>query len=185
MRHQSRPQTVFYACVECEWKGSGAETTSLHRGSTDSLMQVNDDIVPKWKPVLTITSVSHTDIAIGFVKASYTFLEGASNPSVVLRKDSGRISERTDIAVRVYLSGTFSATRGPDFEVALLNTKIDFAPNEQEETISLTIVEDNLPEELESFRLTIISVGLRFGPRSDTFATTEVFIRDNDGTLCV
>ena len=126
-----------------------------------------------------------TDIAIGFAETSYTFLEGASNPSVVLRKDSGRISERTDIAVMVDLSGTFSATRGPDFEVALLSTRIDFAPNEQEETISLTIVDDNLPEGLESFRLTVTSVELGFGPRSDTFATTEVFITDNDGTCCV
>ena len=112
-------------------------------------------------------------------------MEGASNLSVVLRKDSGRISERTDIAVRVDLSGTFSALDGPDFKVALLNTTIDFDPDEQEEIIPLTIIHDNLQEGLESFRLTVTSVDLRFGPRSDTFATTEVFITDSDGTLCV
>ena len=91
------------------------------------------------------------------------------------------MSERTDVAVNISLQGPSTATQGVDFEVLQLDTTIQVEPGVQEVNISVDILEDLLPEELESFTLTVSSVGFGFSAeRTDTFATTEVFIMDDD-----
>ena len=106
--------------------------------------------------------------------------------NVVIRKDSGVSSERTDIDVRIELTGTSSATPGIDFQISLLNTTIHFDPatpntlETMQVSIPLNIIDDFIFEKQESFNLTISkSADLQFGPFHDTFATTEVFIIDN------
>ena len=126
--------------------------------------------------------------------ATYTFSEGGQNLALLIRKDSGVVSERTDIAATISLITTPSpsATEGTDFEIPLLDTRIDFNPamgNTPEVvavSIPLSIIDDQLPEGQESFSLRVASADFVFSaPFLDTFATTEVFINDNDGTRAV
>lgn len=128
----------------------------------------------------------YTDIAIGFDIPTYTFIEGEPNANVVIRKDSGVSSERTDIDVRIELTGNSSATPGIDFQIPLLNTTIHFdpvtpnTPETMQVAIPLNIIDDSIFEEQESFTLKISKLAdLQFGPLHDTFATTEIFITDN------
>ena len=129
------------------------------------------------------------DITIGFTQETYTFNEGEAGASVTVAKDSGIISERNDIAVTISLQSGSSATQGSDFSVTLLNTRIDFDPSDQSISVPLSIIEDALPEGVESFTLSVASANFGFGAtRRDTFEETEIFIIDNDGAfieLCV
>ena len=129
------------------------------------------------------------DITIGFTQETYTFNEGEAGASVTLAKDSGIISERNDIAVTISLQSGSSATQGSDFSVTLLNTRIGFDPSDQSISVPLSIIEDALPEGVESFTLSVASADFGFGAtRRDTFEETEIFIIDNDGAfieLCV
>ena len=119
---------------------------------------------------------------MGFTQETYTFTEGQSG-TVTVAKDGGVVSERTDIAVRITLQGGSTATQGVDFEVTQLDTVISVAPGVRSVDIDVTTIEDMLPEGAESFTLTVASAGFGFSAdRTNTFATTEVFITDNDGT---
>ena len=130
----------------------------------------------------TCTSVSSADIIIGFTQETCTFSEGQSNTFVTIANDGGVVSERTDIAVNISLQGVSTATQGEDFEMNHLNTTIQVDPGVQEVNIPVIILEDLLPEGVESFTLTVFSVGFGFSAESmDTFATTEVFIRNSHG----
>ena len=122
--------------------------------------------------------------------ATYTFSEGGQNLALLIRKDSGVVSERTDIAATISLIMTPSpsATEGTDFEITLLNTRIYLVPatgNRPEVvavSIPLTIIDDQLPEGQESFSLRVTAADFMFSaPLLDTFATIEVVIVDNDG----
>lgn len=122
---------------------------------------------------------------------TYTFSEGEQNLALLIRKDSGVVSERTDISARISLIGTPSATQGTDFQITL-NTRIDFDPETENAPevvavpIPLTVIDDQLPEGQESFSLTVVAAEFAFSaPLLDTFATTEVFINDNDGTYVI
>ena len=100
---------------------------------------------------------------------------------MTLAKDSGVISERTDISVRVSLQPNPTATQGSDFSVTMLDVIIPFEPSVQSVDIPINIIEDALPEGVESFILSVESADFGFGAeRVDTFAETEVFITDND-----
>ena len=130
--------------------------------------------------------VSSTEIIVGFTEETYTFSEGQSNTFITVAKDGGVVSERTDIAVNISLQGIPTATPGEDFEVIQLNTVVSIDPDDQEVNIPVSILEDLLPEGVESFTLTVARASDGFGfsaDRTDTFATTEVFITDNDGML--
>ena len=123
------------------------------------------------------------DITIGFTEETYTFVEGDATAAITLAKDSGIVSERNDIAVTISLRPGSSATQGSDFSVTMLNTRIDFEPGEQSISVPLNIIDDALPEGVESFILSVESADFGFGAtRMDTFPETEVFITDNDGT---
>ena len=125
---------------------------------------------------------------------SYTFSEGGQNLALLIQKDSGVVSERTDIAATISLITTPSpsATEDTDFDIPLLNTRIDFDPamgNTPEVvavSIPLSIIDDQLPEGQESFSLRVASADFTFSaPLLDTFATTEVLINDNDGMTAI
>ena len=119
---------------------------------------------------------------IGFTEDTYTFTEGLSGAAITLAKDSGVLSERNDIVVTVSLTGQPTATQGSDFQVTLLDTDIRFGPDDVTVDIPLSILEDQLPEGLESFSLLVEDVGFPFNtPRINTFEVTQVVIRDNDG----
>jgi hypothetical protein len=123
------------------------------------------------------------EIIVGFTEETYTFSEGQSNTFITVAKDGGVVSERTDIAVNISLQGIPTATPGEDFEVIQLNTVVSIDPDDQEVNIPVSILEDLLPEGVESFTLTVARASDGFGfsaDRTDTFATTEVFITDND-----
>ena len=114
----------------------------------------------------------------------YLFDEQTSDSQefVTLTKDSGVVSERNDIAVQVTLIPGSSATLDSDFTIAMLGTTIEFAPDQQTRDVSITILQDLLPEGVESFSLSVESAGFGFGAtRVDTFETTQVSIIDNDG----
>ena len=126
--------------------------------------------------------------------ATYTFSEGEQNLALLIRKDSGVVSERTDIAATISLITTPSpsATENTDFDIPLLDTRIDFDPamgNTPEVvsvSIPLSIIDDQLPEGQESFSLRVTAADFSFSaPLLDTFATTQVFINDNDGTTAI
>ena len=117
----------------------------------------------------------------------YSFDEQTSDSEefVTLTKDSGVISERNDIAVEVSLIPGSSATLGSDFTIAMLGMTIEFSPDQQTRDVSITILQDLLPEGVESFSLSVDSVGFAFdATRVDTFETTQVSIIDNDGRTC-
>ena len=121
------------------------------------------------------------DIIVGFTQEAYTFSEGQSNAFITIANDGGVVSERTDIAVNISLQGVPTATQGVDFEVIQLDTTIQVEPGVQSVNIPVTIIEDLLPEGVESFTLTVFSVGFGFsGQRTDTSSATEVFIVDKD-----
>ena len=58
------------------------------------------------------------------------------------------------------LKGVSTGTQGEDFEMNQLNTTIQVDPGVQEVNIPVTILEDLFPEGVESFTLTVFSVGL-------------------------
>ena len=103
---------------------------------------------------------------------------------MTIAKDGGVISERIDIRVTIMLQSGSTATNEADFEVDQLETVISLDPGVQSVDIPVDILDDQLPEGVESFTLTVSSAGFGFTPpRTDTFATTEVFITDNDGMV--
>ena len=134
---------------------------------------------------LNVCFILCPDITIGFTEESYTFTEGQSGAFVTLAKDAGRISQRTDIAAMISLGPSPSATPDSDFSITLLGSDIDFNPSDQSINIPLSILEDSLPEGVESFTLSVVSAGnFPFGAaRTDTSPTTQVIITDNDGTF--
>ena len=134
---------------------------------------------------LNVCFIFCPDITIGFTEESYTFTEGQSGAFVTLAKDAGRISQRTDIAAMISLGPSPSATPDSDFSITLLGSDIDFNPSDQSINIPLSILEDSLPEGVESFTLSVVSAGnFPFGAaRTDTSPTTQVIITDNDGTF--
>ena len=132
-------------------------------------------------PLVIICYKSSTGITIGFTDDTYTFTEGQTGAFVTLAKDSGIVSERNDIAVRISLQTGSTATQGSDFSVVNLDARIDFEPSAQSINIPLSIIEDSLPEGVESFTLSVASADFGFGVvRVDTFETTEIFIADDD-----
>ena len=121
------------------------------------------------------------EITIGFTEESYTFTEGQANAAVTLAKDSGVISERNDIAVRITLLPDPTATQNSDFSITMLDVRIDFDPGAESIDVPINVLEDALLEGVESFRLRVASDDFGFGAeRMDTFQDTEVFITDND-----
>ena len=134
---------------------------------------------------LNVCFVFCQDITIGFTEQSYTFTEGQSGAFVTLAIDAGRISKRTDIAARISLDVPIStATPNSDFSIPLLDSRIDFENSDQSINIPLSILEDGLPEGVESFTLSVESADFPFdATRTDTFPTTQVFITANDGTF--
>ena len=105
---------------------------------------------------------------------------------MTLGKDSGVISERTDIAVRVSLQLNPTATQGSDFSINMLDVIIPFEPSVQSVNLPINIIDDALPEVVESFILSVESANFGFGAeRVDTFAETEVFITDNDSECLI
>ena len=128
------------------------------------------------------------DIIVGFTEAAYTFNEGDSGAVITLSKDSGIISERTDIAVNISLSGSATAEEGTDFIIPFLDLINEFNPEQQSIDVHLKIINDQVPEGQESFTLRVINVGVGFGfptERQDTFETTEIFINDISSKLTV
>ena len=103
---------------------------------------------------------------------------------MTLAKDAGRMSQRSDIAASISLGPGPSATLIIDFTISLLDSRIDFGNSDQSINIPLSILEDNLSEGVESFTLSVETADFPFSAtRTDTFPTTQVFIRDNDGTF--
>lgn len=99
---------------------------------------------------------------------------------ITLEKDSNRVSERNDIAARITLDNIRTATEGVDFSI-VVDTVIPFSSSEQSVNIPLSILEDTIPEGVESFTLVVESAGFAFGAnRVNTFERTQVVINDND-----
>ena len=103
---------------------------------------------------------------------------------MTLAKDAGRMSQRTDIAAMVSLGPNPSSTLISDFSITLLDSRINFEESDQSINIPLSILEDNLPEGLESFTLSVVSADFPFRAAwTDTFPTAQVVITHNDGTF--
>ena len=63
----------------------------------------------------------------------------------------------------------------------MLDVRIDFDPGAESIDVPINVLEDALPEGVESFRLRVASDDFGFGAdRIDTFQDTQVFITDND-----
>lgn len=94
---------------------------------------------------------------------------------VQIHKDFSRLSEQ-DLQISVQLaSGSRTATEDDDFSFDAAN--FVFLPSDQEMDVSLTIVNDNIPEGVESFTLTVVYSSPLSDPQN---ITTEIFIRDDD-----
>ena len=124
------------------------------------------------------------EITIGFTEDYYVFPEYETNGVLRLAIDSGIISERNDISVRLSLLPNGTATEGRDFRLLLLDSVIEFAPGVQSVFVPLEILEDPFLEGMESFVLTVESAGFGFYPeRMATFSQTTIFIIDDDNGM--
>ena len=134
---------------------------------------------------LNVCFIFCQDITIGFTEESYTFTEGQSGAFVTLAKDAGRMSQRSDIAARVFLDPPNPpAMPNSDFSITLLDSRINFEESDQSINIPLSILEDSLAEGVESFTLSVVSADFPFrAARTDTFPMAQVVITDNDGTF--
>ena len=120
-----------------------------------------------------------TDIAIGFVQSSYKFDEGSGDVVIRIHKEFSRISEQ-NLTISIQLSSeSKTATEGVDFTFDSMSYV--FLPSDQEMDIPLTILNDNIPEGLESFTLTVVYSSPLRDPQN---MTTEIFIQDDD-SKCV
>ena len=94
---------------------------------------------------------------------------------IPIRKDNSMLSEQT-FQVTVTLQSGSSATANQDFTFSSMT--YTFLPSNQQMNVSLTILNDNMPEGMESFVLSVSLGGFLSIPQ---FPTTEVFITDDDG----
>ena len=116
-----------------------------------------------------------TDIAIGFLQSSYEFDEDSGDVVIQIHKDFLRLSEQ-NLQISIQLDpGSRTATEDADFTFDSMS--FVFLPSEQEMDVPLTILNDNILEELESFILTVVYSSPLSTPQN---TTTEIFIRDND-----
>ena len=84
----------------------------------------------------------------------------------------------------MYVIVSFSTPVGDDYQ-SLMQLQLEFAAGETRRQFNVTIVDDNVIEDVESFQLSlsitsdIISKGVQLGPN----ATATVTIKDSDGEL--
>jgi len=109
--------------------------------------------------------------AFQFTSSSYTTDESQAARVVV-----SRTGATTGVATVSYATSDLTAQAGVDYEPA--SGTLQFAPGETSKTVDITIIDDALREDKESFRLTLSSPtgGISLGTKS----TSEVHINDND-----
>ena len=122
-------------------------------------------------------------IRIGFESPSHTIDEEDRMGNVFLIKEDGQLSEQTFLVLVTAGPGGQAevpdATSGDDYSVEVIVVR--FPPDQQRTQIQLAVVDDNITEETEAFRLEagFNEEGVPFLPGSNPIAT--VFIEDNDG----
>ena len=94
---------------------------------------------------------------------------------VQIHKDFSGLSEQ-DLSISVQLdTGSRTATEDDDFSFDAAS--FIFLPSDQEMDVPLTILNDNIPEGLESFTLRVVYSSPLSDPQN---ITTEIFISDDD-----
>lgn len=95
--------------------------------------------------------------------------------AVQIHKDFSRLSEQ-DLSISVQLvTGARTATEDDDFSFDAAS--FIFLPSDQEMDVPLTILNDNIPEGLESFTLRVVYTNPLSDPQN---ISTEIFISDDD-----
>ena len=118
-------------------------------------------------------------ITIGFVSPTYTFNEDSKRVDVEVRKEDSKLSElNISFTVMLHPAAHSSAKMGEDFSFGA--TIVTLEPSQQQKALRLTILDDVIPEEIESFTLSlhILTVFVKSQQQ-----TTDVFIVDNDGQI--
>ncbi|KJE98052.1 ephrin type-A receptor 4a [Capsaspora owczarzaki ATCC 30864] len=134
-------------------------------------------ILSSSNPIQTVCTISENDDARGvlsFERASLTVDENVGQAVLTVLRTGGAFGSVTGFVLTV--SGT--ATAGTDF-VALPSLPVVFPENVTAVNVSVTILNDDLPELDESFVVSLSSNGLG-GVRIGAQASTTVTIRAND-----
>ena len=146
--------------------------------------------------------ISLLAIQIGFAQSEYSFSEPVFNTvfsNIVLVREGGRLSEQT-FQVSIFVSALTTINIAPatlefededraDYRLTSSTDFIalNFQPTQQNITLRVVLLEDDLPEGTEGFRATSTPSPNfpNFGPPSmgGAFASTDVLIFDDDCKL--
>ena len=147
--------------------------------------------------------ISLLAIQIGFAQSEYSFSEPVVNTvfsNIVLVREGGRLSEQT-FQVSIFVRALTTINTAPatlefededraDYRLSTSSTNfiaLNFQPTQQNITLRVVLLEDDLPEGTEAFRATSTPSPSfpNFGPPSmgGAFASTDVLIFDDDRKL--
>lgn len=132
------------------------------------------------------------ELIVGFERSSYTFSEDEGHiTSISIVKFNNRVTEQNiTIRAKAYQTGE-GLELGSDvnFDLDIINSGNFVSdlipPEEQSKPLSFSIIDDVIPERLESLRIAVYADGLRTScsSRDDCYRVAEITIIDNDGTF--